>query len=378
MEITALETIPIAHELPEGEGLGDARSFGRSRETTLLRLETDDGLVGWGEAFAPGGIVAETVDALFREDVLGMDPYDVESLAERSYTQPYHFGGDGFVQSVVSGIDVACWDLIGKSVGKPVHHLLGGRRRESLVPYASTMYFAARDRPIAEPVEAAVADGFTAAKIKIGAGVDDDVERVRTAREVLGDDATLMVDMNGNYRAHQAIESAHAIAEYDVAWIEEPVPPENGSGYDRVAAKVDVPLAAGEAHFGRFDFKELIDGGAVDVVQPNLARCGGFSEARLIADMATTENVAVRPHVWNSGVGMAAAVQFAASLPDYPHSHTVPEPVLLECDRSPNPLREELLVEPLDPTGGTLAVPQGPGLGIEVDEEALARYRADG
>jgi len=378
MEITALETIPLAHELPEGQGLGDARSFGRSRETTLLRVETDDGLVGWGEAFAPGEIVAATVDALFREDVLGMDPYDVESLAERSYTQPYHFGGDGFVQSVVSGIDVACWDVIGKATSRPVHQLLGGRRTESLVPYASTMYFTETDRSVAEPIEEAVAEGFTAAKIKIGTGVDEDVERVRTAREVLGDDATLMVDVNGNYRAHQAIRSANAIAEYDLAWIEEPVPPENDSGYDRVAAAVDVPLAAGEAHFGRFAFKDLIDGGAVDVVQPNLARCGGFSEARLIADLATTENVAVRPHVWNSAVGMAAAVQFAASLPDYPHSRAVPEAVLLECDRSPNPLREDLLETPLDPTGGTLDVPQGPGLGIDVDRDALARYRADG
>ncbi len=386
MEVTELETIPLSHELPEGRALGDARGMGRSRKTTLLRLETDAGLVGWGEAFAPGRIVAATVDELFRDDVVGMDPYDVESLAERSYVDPYHFGGDVFVQSVVSAVDVACWDLIGKDVGRPVHRLLGGRFRESLVPYASTMYFTEDERPIAEPIREAVDDGFTAAKIKIGAGTDEDVERVRVAREVLGEDGTLMVDVNGNYRPHQAIETAQAIADYDVAWIEEPVPPENESGYREVASSVDVPIAAGEAHYGRFAFKQLIDDGAVDVVQPNLGRCGGFSEARLIADLATTENVAVRPHVWNSAVGMAAAVQFAASVPDYPHSRLVPdyphsrlvpEPMLVECDRSENPLRTDLLETPLDPTGGSLDVPQGPGLGVELDEDAVERYRAD-
>jgi len=377
MEITEIETIPIAHTLPEGRGLGDARGFGRDRSTTLVRLSTDTGLVGWGEAFAPGSIVEATIDELFADDVVGMDPFDVESLAEASYTDPYHFGGDVFVQSAVSAIDVACWDLIGKDVERPIHRLLGGTQCESLVPYASTMYFTEEDRPIEEPIREAVDDGFTAAKIKIGSGVEEDVERVRTARNVLGDDARLMVDMNGNYRPHQAVKSARAIAEYDITWIEEPVPPENDSGYREVREKVDVPIAAGEAHFGRFAFKDLIDDRTVDIVQPNLGRCGGLSEARLIADMATTENVAVRPHIWNSAVGMAAAVQFAASVSDYPHTRNVPEPMMIEMDRSTNPLRSDLLETPFDPSGGTIDVPQEPGLGISIDDETLDQYRTD-
>lgn len=377
MEVTDLEVVPLSHSLPEGEGMGDARGFGRTRATTLLRLVTDDGTIGWGEAFVPGAIGQATVEELFRDDVIGMDPFDVESLAERSYTDPYHFGGSVFVQSVVSAIDVACWDIRGKTTGRPVHRLLGGRERTSLTPYASTMYFTEVDRPIAEPMETAVEEGFTAAKIKIGSGIDEDVERTRVAREVLGDDAHLMVDMNGNYRPDQAIRSAEALAEYDLTWIEEPVPPENFSGYRQFERAVDTPVAAGEAHYGRFAFKRLVDDRTVDIVQPNLARCGGLSEARRIADMATTENVGVRPHVWNSGVGLAAAVQFAASLPDYPHTRNVPEPVFLEYDRSTNPLRSDILETPFDPTGGTLEVPQDPGLGIAVDEAALERYRTD-
>jgi len=377
MEITELEVIPIAYSLPEGEGLGDARGFGHERETTLIRVETDTGLVGWGEAFAPGSVVTATVDELFREEVVGMDPFDVESLAERSYTDPYHFGGSVFVQAALSAIDVACWDIIGKEVGRPAYRMLGGTETEQLLPYASTMYYTERDRPIAEPIEDAVKEGFTAAKIKIGTGTEEDVERVSTAREVLGDDARLMVDMNGNYRPRQAIETAKEIAEYDITWIEEPVPPENLSGYREIKQRIDTPLAAGEAHYGRFEFKRLIDDRTVDVVQPNLARCGGLSEAKLIADMASTENVAVRPHIWNSAVGLAAAVQFAASVPDYPHTRNVPDPMMVEFDRSPNPLRDDLLESPFDPSGGTLDVPQAPGLGIDIDEDALDEYRTD-
>jgi len=377
MEITDLEVVGLSHSLPEGEGLGDARGFGHDRSTTLIRLETGDGTVGWGEAFAPGPIVSATVDELFRDEVVGMDPFDSESLATRSYTDPYHFGGSVFVQSVVSAVDVACWDIRGKAVGRPVHRLLGGRECEQLLPYASTMYYTERERPIAEPIREAVENGFEAAKIKIGADPETDRERVRTARQILGEDARLMVDMNGNYRPDQAARSIRAISEYDLTWVEEPVPPENLSGYRDLRERTDVPLAAGEAHYGRFEFKRLVDDRLVDVVQPNLARCGGLSEARRIADLASTENVAVRPHIWNSAVGLAAAVQFAASVGDYPHTRNVPDPMMVEFDRSPNPLREEILETPFDPSGGTLAVPQEPGLGISVDEAAIERYRAD-
>lgn len=377
MQIATYDVIPLSHELPEGEGLGDARGFGRTRKTTLLRLETRDGLVGWGEAFVPGSVGAATIEELFDEQLVGMNPYDVESLATRSFTESYHLGGSVFVQAAVSAIDIACWDIIGKSTGNPVHRILGGRSRETLTPYASTMYFTESDRPVSDPIEDAVDDGFTAVKIKIGTGPAEDRRRVHTAREILGDDARLMADMNGNYRPAQAIESARALDPFDLTWIEEPVPPENYSGYREVSAAIDTPVAAGEAHYGRFEFKRLIDDRLVDIVQPNLARCGGLSEARRIADLATTENLAVRPHVWNSAVGLAAAVQFAAGVPDYPHTRNVPEPVLLEFDRSENPMRSELLETPFDPTDGSLAVPQTPGLGIEVDEGALERLRED-
>lgn len=377
MEITRVDVIPISHRLPQGAGLGDARGFGHDRSTALVRAETDTGHLGWGEAFVPGDVAPAIFEALFAEDVVGMDPFDVESLAERSYTDPYHLGRSVCVQSVVSAIDIACWDIIGKEVGRPIHQLLGGRTTETLVPYASTMYFTESNRPIAEPIERAISEGFDAVKIKIGSDLESDQTRVQTARELLGDDRKLMVDMNGNYRPDQALASIRAIMKYDVEWVEEPVPPENLSGYRDLRSRVEVPLAAGEAHYGRFDFKQLVDDRLVDIVQPNLARCGGFSEARTIAKLASTENVGVYPHVWNSGVGLAAAVQFAASLPDYPHTRNIPEPTMVEFDRSENPLRDYILEDSFDPTGGELLVPQEPGLGIDIDDDALERYRTD-
>jgi D-galactarolactone cycloisomerase len=378
--IRDIEAIPLSHDLGDERSLGSSRGRTGTRFTTLVRLETDDGVVGWGEAFAPPRTVATCIEEMLADEVIGMDPYEVESFAEGTYTgrhSGYHFGGSAFVQSAVSGIDIAMWDIIGKQTGAPVYRLLGGEEIESVVPYASTGYVTSWGEDINEPLREAADEGFRAVKLKIGRGIDDDVERVAAAREHLGADAFVMVDYNGNYEPKQVQRSVDALSEYDLTWIEEPVPPENRSGYRQLRETVDVPVACGEAHYGRFEFKQLIDDRLVDIVQPNLGRVGGLSEARFVAKLATTENVAVYPHVWNSGVGVAAALQFIAAIPDYPSSDSVVTPPLFEFDRSENPLRSEVLRESFDPTGGDLAIPQGPGLGIDVDTEALEPYRVD-
>ena len=381
MEITSVEAIPLSHDLQKGRKFGGTRGMTGSRQTTLVRLEADDGTVGWGEAFASPRATAALIEDVFADVVTGLSPVAAESLAERVYTGDiggYQVGREAFTQCALTGVETAMWDLRGRALGEPIHKLLGGLRTESVVPYASTMYVTEWGQDPAEPMEAAADEGFTAAKIKIGRGVEDDVHRVETAREILGENAHIMIDYNGNYTPRQAIESIHALESYDLTWVEEPVPPENFSGYREIKDHVDVPLAAGEAHFGRFEFKRLIDDRLVDVIQPNLGQCGGFAEARFLAKLATTENVLVRPHVWNSGVGTAAALQFAASLPDYPNAPDMAaEPVLFEFDRSENPLRHDILERPLDPTDGSLAVPQEPGLGVTVDEDAVESYRLD-
>ncbi|MUW13675.1 mandelate racemase/muconate lactonizing enzyme family protein [Halorubrum sp. CBA1125] len=377
MEVASVDAIPLSYQLGDGRGYGSARGTVTQRTSTLIRVETGDGAVGWGEAFGPPKSIATLVDELLTDMVVGMDPYEVESLCDRNYTGLYHFGSRGVVQSAISGIDIALWDLIGRVTGTSIARLLGGRNREHVTPYASTMYITQWGQPPAEPIQAAVDEGFSAAKIKIGRNIEDDVERVQIARDRLGDDARLMVDCNGNYRPEQAIELDDALSPFDVSWIEEPIPPENRSGYAELKRAIDTPVAAGEASYGRFEFKELIDDRTVDVVQPDVCKCGGLSEARFIAKLATTENLAVSPHVWTGAVGLAASLQFAGSLPNYPHSTNVPEPVLFEVDRADNGLREELLTEPFDFAGDTLEIPDAPGLGVEPDPAAIERYRVD-
>jgi len=377
MEVRTVEAIPLAYPLEDGRGYGSARGTVDQRTSTLIRVETGDGAVGWGEAFGPPRTMATLVDEVFSDFVHGMDPYEVESLCDRNFAGLYHFGSQGLVQSAISGIDIALWDLLGRSNGVSISKLIGGRIREEVTPYASTMYVTEWGEDPAEPIERADAEGFEAAKIKIGRGLDDDVERVRTAREILGPDADLMVDCNGNYRPGQAIELVEAIEPFDVTWLEEPVPPENHSGYRKLGRETTIPLASGEASYARFEFRDIVEDRLVDIVQPDVCKCGGLSEARFVAKLATTENVAVSPHVWTGAIGFTASLQLAATLSEYPHSTNVPEPLLFEVDRAENALRTELLESPLDPTGGTLAIPDGPGLGVTIDETALDRYRVD-
>ena len=371
-----MESIPLEHDLPEGARYGSARGLSGARSSTLVRLEATDGTVGWGEASGPPRVIASAIDELVAEWVRGRRPAAVGSLSERAATERYHFAGGGLLEAAISAVDIAVWDLRGRLRGRPASELLGGANRTSVRPYASTMYYGPADRDPTASVRAALEEGFTAVKIKLGRDLDEDLERVRAAREVL-DDELLMVDCNGNYRADQAIRLAERLEPHDVRWIEEPVAPENLAGYREVRAATPIPVAGGEAALGRFAFDRLLEGRSVDVAQPDVCMCGGLSEALLIAERAASRNIAVSPHCWMGGVGLAASLQFTAAIPRYPHAGVEPEPPLFEVDRAANPLRTELLEDGPDLTGESITVPEGPGLGVTVDTAAVERYRID-
>ena len=376
MTVESVEAIPLVYELDPGRGYGSARGTVGQRVTTVVRVETTDGEVGWGEAWGPPRTVATLVDEVVADLVVGRDPSALESLVEETYAGLYHLAGRGLFQCAFSGVDIALWDLRGKRAGSPVHDLLGGARRETVTPYASTMYITEWEEDPADPMRAATQEGFTAAKIKIGRGVEDDRERVRVAREILGQEATLMVDVNGNYRADQAIRLANELEPFDIHWIEEPVPPEDLDGFRRVSRETGMSLAAGEAAYSRFDFARLVDH-EVDVVQPDVTKCGGLSEGRVVARQAVDSAASCSPHCWMGGVGLAAALHLAAVVPSYPHATNVPDPYLFEVDRADNALRTDLVTDPLDPTDGSLPIPDDPGLGVEVDQSTVDRLRVD-
>jgi len=218
------------------------------------------------------------------------------------------------------------------------------------------------------------AEGFALTKLKIGFVPRRDVELVYAVREAIGPEMGLAVDANGAWDAATAIQVGRAIEGAQIAWYEEPLHPANLEGYREVRRAVAIPVSAGEGLSGLYAFRDFIQGRAVDIVQPDIVICGGFSALQRVQALADANHVRLIPHCWGSALSFAASLHFLATVPDGPPASTPTEP-LLEFDRSENPLREELLTEPLRQAGGYLPVPQGPGLGVVINPETLARYR---
>lgn len=376
MRIRNIEAIPLRYSFDPGQAYGMARGLVSRRSSTLVKVLTEDGLEGIGEAWGPAEVVAREVE-LFAPVFAGQDPHNAEGLIHRVLNTNYHQSTKGIAVAALSGIETACWDVRGKAAGLPVCKLLGGRYREDVQAYASDGYFRAGDYPFERQVEESLAGGFTALKIKIGGGMASDVERVRIARQALGQGGYLMADINGNYTADLAIRCAQAIADYDIHWLEEPVAPDDLNGFARLREHCTIPIATGEAEFMRYGFRELISRRLADIVQPDVAAVGGLGEAMTIARMAAAWHIRVEPHVWGTAVLLAASLHLLAAIPDHPHTTRAPHPLFLELDRSDNALRDHLLQEPIRPVGGRVRIPDGPGLGITLDPDAVARYRID-
>jgi D-galactarolactone cycloisomerase len=297
-------------------------------------------------------------------------------VAAEIYNRLYHFGVQGHHTACLSAISVALHDAIGKNLGVPVHDLLGGRSADRIPCYATTGYLT--DDPVND-FEAQLAkvdrNLFAGVKIKIGVSPKSDLERVRIARRILGDDILLMVDINGNYTPDVALESLRAIAPYGIHWCEEPLPPTDVRGYAELRARSPVPIAAGEAFQTAHTFKRFTDARALDILQPTVTACGGFGQARAVATLAALENLRISPSGWGGAITIMAGLHFTASLPVNPHTDNVPYPMLLEFDVAENQLRDRLAQEPIWPAKGGLALPKGPGLGITLDPEGIEALR---
>ena len=373
MVIQDISFIPLQAALTGG-AYGMSKSLATARATTLVRLRLDDGTEGVGEAWGiPQANLAYL--PLLKGYLIGANVLDVEHVYAQMLAKHYHFGTQGPLIWGISGIDMAAKDAAGKRLGQPVNRLIGGKQAASVHVYASGGYLTENSVADFEPQIAAMAEaGHRAVKIKIGVSPASDEERVAIARRMLGPDVDIMVDINSNYTLDLARESITRLAPYRIGWVEEPLSPEDLSGYEILQRWSPVPIATGEALYTAFGFKRLIDRRAVDIVQPDLSLCGGFWQGRQIAQLATLEHLRLSPHVWGSGVGLAAAVHFVASLPVYPHAGNVPRPTLVEYDLGTNPLRDTILKNPLKPADGRITVPDAPGLGIEIDWDAVERH----
>ena len=376
LNIASIDFLALHAPLADGKAYGMSKSLATGRATTLVRIGLEDGTSGFGEAWGPTAFNMGYL-AFLRGYLLGVNVLDVEHVFDQIFARHYHFGFQGPMMACISGIDIAAKDAAGKMLGVPVCRLVGGRNLDAVPIYASGGYLTAAPREdYRGQIERMAGAGFAHVKIKIGLGPESDEERLAIAREILGEDVEILVDINTNYTFDLARESMERMRPYRPGWVEEPLSPRDYDGLARLHACASAPIATGEALYGVHDFKPIVEAGSADVLQPDLSLCGGFWQGRKIADLAHAAHLRVSPHVWGGAVGLAAALHYISALSVYPHAMNVPKPVLLEYDLGENPLRSELLTEPLVPVDGVIAVPDGPGLGIEIDMDAVERHAA--
>ncbi|MCC6353743.1 MAG: mandelate racemase/muconate lactonizing enzyme family protein [Verrucomicrobiae bacterium] len=372
--IDRVEAMVVAHRLQ--------RTFHFSqwhydtRSVCLVKVTTRDGVVGWGEGYGPAGVVRAGVEFL-APLVVGEDPLQGENLWQRMFLRSVDYARRGVLVAAISAIDVALWDVRGRLLGLPVSVLLGGRRRESVRAYATGMYFseaAGQIGALAREARGYADAGFSAIKMKVGLSVQEDIANVGAVREAVGEGVELMVDANHAYNLREAVALARAIEPFRIGWFEEPLSPEDYEGYRELRDRTTIPIAAGECEYLRSGFLQLFRNRSVDVAQPDLCAAGGLTEVKKIAAMAEAFGVEVAPHSWGTGIAIAAALQLLSNMDVAPGRMKMAEPIL-ELDRTENPLRDELVVPRFEPRGGRVDVPAAPGLGVEVDEALLGKYR---
>ena len=375
MKIAEIEAFDLA--CPLEQPFGWSQGWLDQRSTTLVKVTTDDGLVGWGE-----GAAASLIDGLLAPLLIGQDPMDRAGLWERMFHALYNGNNAvGLAGSALSALDIALWDLAGKATGLPVCALLGGKVRDKVAVYATGLYYTEGEFPdrLLDEARGYVAAGFKGMKTKVGGlSIAEDVARVRALRDAIGPDIHLMVDANEAYNATTAIRIGRQLADLDLVWFEEPVNAQDLDAYLEVKAALPMAIAGGENLRTRYEFKPYLTRRAYDIVQPDIMHCGGITEMQRICAMANACGIQVNPHVWGSPVMIAATLHLAATLPPCPPAYNaqpyMQEPVM-EFDRTPSAIRQELCAVPFDQEDSFVRVPTGPGLGIEVDEEVVERLR---
>ena len=372
MRITKIHTHLLTYEYKPDEVWSWSGGRTLRRNAVFVRISTDSKIEGFGEigetAFLPQS-VRRIVEEQFVPLLVGEDPLDIERLWHKMYIRSSHWGRRGVVIPIISGLDIALWDIAAKYVKQPLYRILGGACRDRIRLYAS----AGMEQPIPEmirDIDSYQQQGYTAVKIRIGTNFEDDIERIRAIRDRFGSGIDIMTDAGQCYTDHPwtdftALQVARKLEPFDVFWLEEPLHPENIEGFRRLCAGTTVPIATGENEFTRFGFQQLLCPRGVDIVQPDVTRSGGISECKKIAAMASAYQLPCAPHVFGSAVGLMANIHFVISTANC---------IVLEHDRTVNPLRDTLLTEPLSIEKGTIGVPKSIGLGVHLEEDIESRY----
>ncbi len=373
MRITDVEAIPLY--LGTEKAIADG-----TQDALIIKVYTDENIIGIGEADTSPHVGKAIIDAPVSGDkcqgirniIVGEDPFDVEVIWEKMYYKTYKFGRKGAAINVMSGIDIALWDIIGKKLNQPIYKLLGGAFRKEVVPYASVLF--PQDpgdiNDVKEKANKCINAGFRS--IKFGWGGFGDLEEkdyalIEAIRDEAGnDEVRLMIDVGMKWDAKTAIQRAGILKEFRPYWFEEPVIADDLHGYSEISAAVNWSnIVGGEQEYTRYGFKDLMDIGRVDMIQPDLARAGGFTECRKVAAMAHTRNIPCIPHGWSTDILVKANLHFIAATRNA---------YFLEYCMMDSPLRWEVTINPSQLEDGVVKVPEEPGLGVHLNEETLRKY----
>jgi len=328
----------------------------------LVEVMTDEGVTGYGESFALRGTPHATIaviNQVLKPMILGADPAKISSLMEQMFRQTHLFGRYGITTFAISGVDIALWDIAGKCADLPLHRLLGGARAAKVQAYASLMLYDEREKLKAAALHAKGA-GFDMIKLH-----QVDVESVRTARQVVGGDTKLTMDVNCAWSPEKALKMARQLEPYDLFWLEEPLwPPEDFQGLARLGSLSGIPIASGENACTAYQFKAMLDAGAAAYIQPSVIKVGGISEWRKVAVLAEAYNVKVAAHSPYFGPGLLATAHLIAATPcaDWLEYYYVA-------------LEASVFIDPPKVKDGYFILPEGPGLGLEIDPAVLQHYR---
>ena len=369
MKIQQVMAYPMTFPIPEEHQVQIGIGTTLKRDTVVVKVTTDEGLVGWGESHhaRAAGAIAHLINTTLRGLVMGMDALDTTAVWARVYRFQLGSHGTGAAAAIgLSGIDLALWDIRAKAAGWPLYRLLGGGPRR-LPAYAGGLSLGWQPpEQLAAEAQRMVSTGYTAIKLRVGDTPARDLERVARVRQELPG-SVVLTDANTGYAIGDARAVLPGFEEMGVGWLEEPFPAHDYRPYQTAASWTTVPLAAGENHYTRFEFNRLIEDGAVTILQPDLSKCGGLTEALRIAAMASAWKLPIHPHTSMTGINMAATVHFLASIENAGYFETDASAV--------NPFRTDLTSTPytLQPDGCVTPL-DGPGIGVEVDEAVIQAH----
>ena len=364
LRITDVEVLNLRAEYPPELRFRYSGGICTGRITSLVRVSTEGGLVGWGTVYSHPKLIRVILEEHLKPFLLGEDALEIDRLWGMMYTLTRWYGQKGVAISALGAVDIALWDLKGKALGKPVSELLGAGQR-SVPAYASGLLWKEDVQDLEIEARDHMEAGFQGVKMRLGRGQAYDLAALEAVRRGVGSHGDVMVDGSQRYSMETAIWLSPHLVEKGVVYFQEPFPPEEMDNYVMLRRKTQIPLAAGENEFGVRGFQEWVRAEALDILQPDVCRSGGITEVLRIGQMAAEVEIPIITHTWSDALAIIANAHVVAALPNGK---------MVEVDQTGNPFVEELLIEPLDIHNGQLHLSDTPGLGVEPNLECIEKY----